>query len=743
MVYRFFIVLLTVGLALAPLSQARAQSNQPAAGITYFISSSYGSDSNDGLSESKPLQTVAKVNTLSLQPGDQVLFKCGDTWRAERLVITRSGASGSPITFSSYPAGCADKPLFSGTQPISGWSVYSGSIYWADLSAGDNANAFPFGINQLFRSGERLPLGRWPNLDAGGGGYSTIDAHNLGASGSQVRDNELPAGNWAGASMHLKGMRWYILNRDVLSSSANTLTLNFAPGCGPSGAESCIGYGYFINNNLMTLDQEGEWFYDKLSGKVYLYTTRGVGPDDRLEGSVVFSPSFSTGKFLAAITLGRQGGGALSFITVDNLAVRGWFSHGVSYPEVQVGYENTDLTLQNLAVKDVDGIGVNLKTWLYQPAQGPDSWHGGTNILVTHTLVDGANQLGIDVYSRHSLYQDNIIRNTALIKNLGAGGMGCFTTMNGGQCSEDGVGFHLRTADTTTMLYSGNNNVLRYNRIEDSGGDAIVVIGYSNTVEYNYISRACLSKADCGGIHTYGGPDMDNTTVYDLKIRYNIIDLVPGVTDGVTSANYYNLPLGMGIYIDNYSRNIEVTGNTITRASVAGILFQNSTGKINDNVLYDNSTGALTTGQIALVGEATSAMFSQNNTMFAISERARTYEVSNSKMLITSDYNRYYHVVQPTHVYVIDENSLESLAQWRSYSGKDTHSTEKVDSALANAELIYNDSAVTRSIPLSKTYRDLDGNPVTGSLTLKPFESSILIPSLLLNSWVYIPVVGR
>ena len=104
-----------------------------AAANTYYVSSSTGSDSNVG-SESMPFATIAKVNSLNLQPGDRVLFKCGDTWRATPLYITKSGAAGLPLTFGSYPASCANRPIFSGAQPISGWVAFSTNIYVANLS---------------------------------------------------------------------------------------------------------------------------------------------------------------------------------------------------------------------------------------------------------------------------------------------------------------------------------------------------------------------------------------------------------------------------------------------------------------------------------------------------------------------------------------------------------------------------------------------------------------------------------
>ncbi len=94
------------------------------------------------------------------------------------LTITRSGSSGLPITFGSYPAGCANQPIFSGSRPISGWTASgTANLYYADLNASANVGKFPYGLNQLFRRSARLTLGRWPNLNdpAYDHGYSSIE----------------------------------------------------------------------------------------------------------------------------------------------------------------------------------------------------------------------------------------------------------------------------------------------------------------------------------------------------------------------------------------------------------------------------------------------------------------------------------------------------------------------------------------------------------------------------------------
>jgi len=307
---------------LIPLVQSIPVGAEPSA-VTYYVSHSMGDDGNDGLAESSAFKTVARVNSLNLQPGDQVLFKCGDTWRADPLMIVKSGVSGEPITFGSYPASCLNKPVLSGAQPISGWQTHAGNIYVADFNIGENAGKFTLGVNQLFKGGERLLLGRWPNLDAGDGGYASIDSQS---ASNQIQDDGLPVEDWRGAVAHIRGMRWYILNREVAGSSGTTLTLGANADCWGS---DCTGWGYFINNHLKTLDQDGEWFYDAAVQKVYLYSTSGSPADGQIEGSVILRDD---NRASGGILLGEDLWDPIGYVTIENLALQRWFRHGISTP---------------------------------------------------------------------------------------------------------------------------------------------------------------------------------------------------------------------------------------------------------------------------------------------------------------------------------------------------------------------------------------------------------------------------
>ena len=198
-------------------------------GTTYYFSSSTGDDGNAGTSPTSPFATINKANSLALNPGDQLLFQCGDLWQGEAIHVEQSGNATAPIRYGSYPTvDCPDKPILSGSLPISGWAMHQPNIYVADLNGGGNAGNFPAGINQLFQNDQRLPMGRYPNIDAADGGYASVTAQpNL----NEIEDATLPAVDWTGGVVHLKGMRWYILNREILTDTGNTLTLNANVHC--------------------------------------------------------------------------------------------------------------------------------------------------------------------------------------------------------------------------------------------------------------------------------------------------------------------------------------------------------------------------------------------------------------------------------------------------------------------------------------------------------------------------------
>lgn len=90
----------------------------------YYLSSSTGNDNNNG-SQNQPWKTLSKISNTTLDPGDTVYFKKGDTFRGH-YVVNGSGTEGNPITFKSYGSG--NQPVISGSDHDDGGGDYREAI---------------------------------------------------------------------------------------------------------------------------------------------------------------------------------------------------------------------------------------------------------------------------------------------------------------------------------------------------------------------------------------------------------------------------------------------------------------------------------------------------------------------------------------------------------------------------------------------------------------------------------------
>jgi hypothetical protein len=95
----------------------------------------------------------------------------------------------------------------------------------------------------------------------------------------------------------------------------------------------------------------------------------------------------------------------------------------------------------------------------------------------------------------------------------------------------------------------------------------------------------------------------------------------------------------------------------------------------------------------------------------------------------TSNSNAYFSPYDPKQ---ISANGEKTLVQWKAFSNKDANSTEDWFSLAVGADpnsvIFYNDTNAVKNINLgATTYKDLDQNTVSGTLTLQPYRSKILI----------------
>lgn len=125
----------------------------PAFATTYYVDNNSGNDLNSGLAPATAWQTLLKVNTFTLLPGDSILFHRTGQWRGQ--LFPQSGNATSKIVYGAYGTGA--KPEFLGSlnkSNISDW-VYDGNNTWhcvdpfvTDIGNMIFNNATSFGIKK-------------------------------------------------------------------------------------------------------------------------------------------------------------------------------------------------------------------------------------------------------------------------------------------------------------------------------------------------------------------------------------------------------------------------------------------------------------------------------------------------------------------------------------------------------------------------------------------------------------------
>lgn len=715
----------TVASCTEPFVEDATCGAQTQPGRTFYVSSSGGSDANDGLGEDRPLATIAAVNSLALSPGDRVLFRCGDVWEREELLVTHSGSPCHHIVYSSYPDLCpnGDQPTLSGSTAVTGFQNDNGALWVADLSAGDNAGKFPKGVNQVFQAnGARLPMGKWPNPEdpAFDDGYSFIDGQ---PDGTTLVDTELPPGDWTGAVIRAKEIRWLLLNRRVVGTGPSTLHLEnplscYGGTCGPpsGGPTPAHGWGYLITHHLNTLDREGEWYFDEAANKLYVLSSSaptGIQATPIPDGLEDPDP-FSHG----GVVIGRHLAEHVSYFVLENLKIVNSWSTGITLPrnlETDDGEQNV---LRCNTIWNPESRGINLTTWVWN-AGGASGWRGSHDLVVANNVIDGPNSFGIKTYAYRATFQGNIVRNVGLAENLGKDGLGC--NFENDDCTEPGDGFH---APRDQAAYTSHSLSIRNNVFENLAYCGIDLFGNAIAVENNVIRHACITKSDGGAVRTFGRSNFTESTLQDITLRGNVIVDTVGNVSGASSE--YHVGFGFGLYVDNYSKNVLSEGNTIVGSNAAGILYQNSRGSITGNVLFGNGTNFGAAVNVVVDSDVAEIT---GNVLYATTPSAGCLFTEAGAVIRSSDGNYLFAPVNPDPVLALDRGWIP-ISDWQA-AGFDTSSKlawfQESGSVATRAEILVNDTAATKSFDLTGSYTDLDRTPVASPVDVPAYSSRVVV----------------
>ncbi|WP_159522001.1 cadherin domain-containing protein [Sunxiuqinia indica] len=618
---------------------------------TYYISSSTGNDSNAGTSTSEAWSTLNKVNAQHFSPGDQILFKRGDSWEGT-LKPNSSGTKGSPIKYGAYGAG--EKPKLYGSKLVTNWSLHKGNIYKAQIQET---------VSQVFVNNNRMQAARLPNT-----GY--IYPTTAVSDQTTIQCDNLDSGiDYSGANIIARSYRWRYWGSTVASSSGTTLKLDAGINGNISTSE-----GFILTKKLDFLDQAGEWFYDSETNTLYVWTPNGDSPSNHIIRASVSDYSIY-----------NYGNDYISFENIQFLhagTTGGYFE------------STTGIRVENCDVKGVGRYAVRGKK--------------GTAITINNCVIKDSSSDAILLSTPNSTISNNTIQNIGRFSNIGANCPGT----------------------STAIVTTGDNITFSYNLIDNIAYNGIMFSGQNNLISNNVIKNINMNLDDGAAIYTYqaqtGSPGSGGSI-----IKENIVLNIYGSGEGRLS----EYPLGFGIYLDKNTHDVVVEKNTVAHCSGAFIL-----GEGNQNNVFKNNT-AFDFALGLWAGSSTlSANGTFNNNILCTTSRLSSFiwwKNSYQRFIkldgltkLTSFDNTYVSHHNSEHIFDADNPSFSTFENWKRDTGQDLNSN--CDNTKLNTgekeELFYNGTKNSKVISLGQSvYKDIYNNRVTGSITLEPFTSKILI----------------
>ena len=627
------------------------------AATDYYVSSS-GNDSANGTSESTPWKTISKVNSSFslIKPGDRVLFRCGDIFYGS-LKITATGISGNPITIGSY--GTGKKPVITGFTTISLWKNEGNGIYSKAVSC----ESAP---EMVIINGVQYAMGRHPNST-----WATVDSHSGDIS---ITDADLNAGivNWTGADLiQRKGCRFVMDRYRIASHSGSTLTYNGAGTYLPTD-----GWGYFIQNNIKTLDTFGEWYYSTSSSVFYMY----FGTSNP-ENCIV---QIATINNLISPSTNKH------FLTFDNIALRGANANAVNC------YLNNNITIQNCEIDFSGDSGIRGISSQYLYA---------TNNTINHSNVSGIRIGGY--YCHYCQIKGNIISNSGTIPGAG----------NFYKCG------------TAISHVQGDNLLVENNQVFNAGYCGITFSGSGTIIRNNLINTFCTMLEDGAAIFYASGTEGKNMLIQDNIILYGV-GAVGGKPAGSAS-------MAGGIYLDRGTTGgAKILNNTVAHCTWNGIYLHSSQNVdiLNNTVFncrscskFQEYTGINTpTRNVTMTGNIFFAKDPSHIPMFIMS---LTNDFNQFGYFDNNYYARPLNNAKPILPSINWSGTPKTVPEWQALSGQDPNS--KISPVIlkdtTDIDFYYNSTNTNKVYALTKPMVDVKGTKYPNSVTLAPYRSVILM----------------
>ena len=579
------------------------------------------------------------------------------------MIISRSGSSGKPITIGAYGTGA--NPVITGFTTVSGWTNL-GSNIWESTNAISAASP----VNMVVINGVNTRMGRYPNT-----GYLTYQSFS---GKTKITSSSLSGSpNWTGAEAVIRKQRWIIDRNPITAQSGGTIT--YTPSSVYDGQAK---YGFFIQNDSRTLDVQNEWYYNRSTKKLRIYSTSApVNVQVTTKDTLVYM------KYR-------------NYITFDNLSFRG------SNKDAFVVLSSANVTIQNCSI-DYSG---------FDAIWGAQNWgKPSSSFVLKNSVINHTNNNAIFLASEFTgaLISHNTFKNTGMIVGLSGSG--------------DGMACAIQT--------KANNVIVEYNEIDSVGYVGIGFYNNNTIVRNNFVNGFNFVKLDGAGIYTWVGTG--NAPYTGQKVLNNIVMNGFGDNSGTTATGN---PISHGIYMDDWSANVEVAGNSVANCPHSGIYLH----KAHDLNVHNNTSFNNNQYQLLMVSSDLGSLIRNDkvkNNIFV--SKASTQFVGGFQSVIndiksfgTIDSNYYARPISDIIIFNIAINNYKSvfgytLAQWQPYAGFDAHShkSPKAVTTVNDLRFEYNATSANKTITLDGNYIDVKNVSYNGKITLAPYTSAVLIRS--------------
>lgn len=619
----------------------------------YYVSNS-GDDANNGNSRGTSWRTLNKVNSASFRAGDSILFKRGDTFYGS-LRLKASGTVSNPIIFGAYGNGI--KPVITGFTNVTSWTNLGGNIWESSIAISSLTSC-----NMVVIKGKNTPMGRYPNV-----GYLPYQSHNTGTSLTSSSLTGTP--NWSGANVVMRRERWYTEVDTIISQRGGTL--NFT---NQGRFKLKDNWGFFIQNDIRTLDTLNEWYYNPTTKKLSIYST-----------------SSPTNVQVPTLQTLFQDSTNQKYIIVSNIAFIGANQALIDFNYGQfASIINCDLSFGGTA-----GIMLN-----------------GQYPTVTGNTINTVGYTGMNFQQncRGAIITGNSIKNVYPITG---------TQVRGGGAS----------------IYSvGAISLIKNNIVDSSGWGAICVYGDSAKAINNFINHSCLLRDDAAGIATHGGysgiqvignivlNSIGNTdgTSNNYSLLGNGIYLDDHTKFVTVANNTVSYCSGVGLFLHR-AHDITVTNN---------IFYNNNNSKSNftkGQIFWQYTQDAPVTN----INIKHNTFWATNSNQTVFNFYSTSTNLNDMQSFGIADSNYYFNPSTSNYFFIKDGGvfNIYTLSAWKTYSGQDSHSfsSPKTISSPDSVRLIYNATSTPSTTILPYNYIDIASNSYNGTITLQPYSSKLLI----------------